>query len=282
MKFGVNTFLFTSPFTDESVDLFSMISDMGFDGVEIPLENIGDFDYRATLKALKDNGLACCSICGFFAGDRDLRGDKAQQKTSMQYIRECIDACHALECDLLVGPSYSAIGRARKETDEARREQWQTVVRNLRELCSYSEERGVYLALEPMNRCATDFMNTCEQSVRMIEDVGSSMLKIHLDTYHMNIEEKSAPMAILDAGADLYDLHVSENDRGTPGTGSIDWRGIGDALVRIGYDRYVVIEAFTPEIPVGGLAASIWRATEKSNVELARKGLSFLEVLFAE
>ena len=281
MKFGVNTFLFTSPFTDKCGDLFSMISDMGFDGVEIPLENIGDFDCRTVLRALHKHGLACCSICGFFARGRDLRGDKAQQEASMRYIRGCIDACHALECDLLVGPFYSVIGRARKETDEARKEQWQTVVRNLRELCSYSEQRGVFLALEPMNRCATDFMNTCEQAVRMIEDVGSTWLKIHLDTYHMNIEEKSAPMAILDAGADLFDLHVSENDRGTPGTGSIDWKGIRDALVSIDYDRYVVIEAFTPEIPVGGLAASIWRSTEESNVELARKGLSFLEALFS-
>ena len=282
MKFGVNTFLFVSPFTDKSTDLFSMIRDMGFDGVEIPLENIGDFDCGTVLKALKKHDLVCCSICGFFAGERDLRGDEAQQEASMQYIRGCIDACHALECDLLVGPFYSAIGRARKETDEAKKEQWQTVVRNLRELCSYSEKRGVYLALEPMNRGATDFMNTCEQAVRMIEDVGSPWLKIHLDTYHMNIEEKSAPMAILDAGADLFDLHVSENDRGTPGTGSIDWKGIRDALVSIGYDRYVVIEAFTPEIPVGGLAASIWRSTEESNVELARKGLSFLKALFSE
>jgi len=156
------------------------------------------------------------------------------------------------------------------------------VVENLKGLCSHADERGVYLALEPMNRCATDFMNTCQQAKRMIEDVGSDRLKIHLDTFHMNIEEKSAPMAILDAGEDLFHLHVSENDRGAPGTGSIDWKGIRDALVRIRYDRYVVIEAFTPEIPVGGLAASIWRTTEKSNVELARKGLSFLQALFSD
>jgi D-psicose/D-tagatose/L-ribulose 3-epimerase len=282
MKFGVNTFLFTSPFTDESVVYFKIIREMGFDGVEIPLEKAGDFDCGKTLHALRDNGLVCCSVCGFFNRGRDLRGNREEQETAKSYIRSCIDACSTLECDLLVGPFYSSIGRASKETEGARQEQWHTVVENLKGLCSYAGERNVYLALEPMNRCATDFMNTCQQAKRMIEDVGSDRLKIHLDTYHMNIEEKSAPMAILDAGEDLFDLHVSENDRGTPGTGSIDWKGIRDALVRIGYDRYVVIEAFTPDIPVGGLAASIWRATEESNLELARKGLSFLQALFSD
>lgn len=111
--------------------------------------------------------------------------------------------------------------------------------------------------------------------------MGSRILKIHLDTFHMNIEEKSSPMAILDAGENLYDFHVSENDRGAPGTGSIGWKGIKDALQRIGYDRYVVMESFTPDIAVGALAASIWRATEKSNTVLAEKGLSFLKALFA-
>jgi D-psicose/D-tagatose/L-ribulose 3-epimerase len=281
MKFGVSTLLFTSPFTNESVELFGMIRELGFDGVEIPLESIGDFDYRRTLGALKDSGLGCCSVCGFFTKDRDLRGSKTEQESSKQYIRACVDACSALECDLLVGPMYSVVGRARMETAEERTEGWRSVVRNLRELCSYAESSGVYLALEPMNRCATDFINTCAQAKQMIQDVGSERLKIHLDTFHMNIEEKSPSMAILDAGKDLFYFHVSENDRGTPGTGSINWKGIKDALVRVEYDRYVVIEAFMPDIPVGGLAASVWRATEKSGIVLARKGLTYLKALFS-
>ncbi|KKK79553.1 hypothetical protein LCGC14_2832320, partial [marine sediment metagenome] len=99
-------FLFASPFTDESTGILKLIKEIGFDGVEISLENVGDFDYRETLKALKDNGLVCCSVCGFFTGDRDLRGNQSQQDTSKRYIMECIDACFALECDLLAGPFY--------------------------------------------------------------------------------------------------------------------------------------------------------------------------------
>ena len=281
MKFGINTFLFTAHFNNESPGLFKKFKELGFDGVEITLADRGDFVYKETLLALKDNGLECCSICGIYGKGRDLRGGREAQEKTKQYIKDCIDACNALECDLLAGPHYSEVKRAGLVTKDEREEQWGTVVKNLREVCRYAEEKGVYLALEPMNRFATDFMNTCAQARRMIEDVGSRMLKIHLDTFHMNIEEKSSPMAILDAGDDLYNFHVSENDRGAPGTGSIGWKGIKDALQRIGYDRYVVMESFTPDIAVGALAASIWRATEKSNTVLAEKGLSFLKAIFA-
>jgi D-psicose/D-tagatose/L-ribulose 3-epimerase len=108
------------------------------------------------------------------------------------------------------------------------------------------------------------------------------MLKVHLYTFHMNIEEKSLAMAILAAGENLYHVHSSENDRGAPGTGTVDWKGVADALKKIGYRRYVVIESFTPDVEIIAKAASIWRETEKSNVALAQKGLRFLKGLFAE
>ena len=281
MKYGINTFLFASPFTTESVGHFKTFRDLGFDGVEIALENRGDMDYAQVLKALKKNGLECSSVCGAFGPDRDLRGDKEAQENSKRYIRDCIDACEALECDLLVGPFYSAVGRAEMEKEADRKEQWRTVVGNMQEICAYAEKKGVYLALEPLNRFETDFINTCAQAKRMLGDVGSPMLKIHLDTFHMNIEEKSLPGAILDAGDALYHVHTSENDRGTPGTGTVDWKGVTDALKRIGYGRYVVIESFTPDVEIIARAASIWRSTEKSSADLARKGLSYLKALFA-
>ncbi|MHC4181928.1 MAG: sugar phosphate isomerase/epimerase family protein [Planctomycetota bacterium] len=281
MKYGINTFLFTYPFNNRSIRLFTDFKKMGFDGVEITLNNKGDFNYKEALKVLKDNSLKCCSICGIYGRGRDLRGSDNAQEMTKQYIRDCIDACGALECDLFVGPHYSEVGRAQMETKDARREQWKAVVKNLKEVCQYAEDKGVYIAIEPVNRFATDFINTCADARRMIEDVGSEMLKIHLDTFHMNIEEKSLSMAVLDADDNLYNFHVSEKDRGAPGTGTIDWKGIKDALVKIHYSRYVVIESFTPDVEIGALSASIWRATEKSNIDLAKKGLFFLKTLFS-
>jgi D-psicose/D-tagatose/L-ribulose 3-epimerase len=282
MKIGVNTFLFASPFTDQSIKHLKTFKELGFDGVEIAFENKGDFDPKAVGAAVKDAGLECCSVCGAFGPDRDLRGNSTQQETSMQYIRDSIDACVGLGSDLLVGPFYSAVGRAGMESAEDRKEQWKTVVGNLKKVCSYAEDKGVYLAVEPLNRFETDFLNICADALRLIEEVGSPMLKIHLDTFHMNIEEKSLPMAILAAGDLLYHLHSSENDRGAPGTGTVDWKGVADAVKSTGYDRYVVIESFTPDVEIIAKAASIWRETEKSSIDLSRKGLRFLRGLFAE
>lgn len=281
MKFGINTLLYAATFTDENTKIFKKFKEIGFDGVEIALEKKGDLDYEMTLNELKENGLKCSSICGLFGPDRDIRGPNREYATGgMSYIKDCIDACVSLECNLFVGPIYSSVGRANLETGEAKKEQWKTAVKNLKEVCKYAEDKGVFIALEPLNRFETDFINTCTQATNLIRDVGSNMLKIHLDTFHMNIEEKSSIQAILDAGDLLYHFHASENDRGAPGTGQVHWSEIAGALKDIRYNRYIVIESFTPEVKVIAKAASIWRQTEKDGYVLAEKGLKFLKEIF--
>ena len=282
MKFGINTLLFAGTFTDEDASMFPLFKQAGFDGVEIALEKKGDIDYGRIGEALKANGLVCSSICGLYGPNRDLRGEKPEYvRGSIEYMRDCIDACVALGTDLFVGPHYSAVGRADLVPDEERSRQWQMVVQGLKEISAYAEDRGVYLALEPLNRFETDFLNVCADAVRLIEDVGSPRLKIHLDTFHMNIEEKSSAQAVLQAGDLLAMLHGSENDRGAPGTGQVHWQAVAEAVKRIGYDNWVVVESFTPEVKVIAKAASIWRQTEKDGMTLARKGLEFLKKTFA-
>jgi D-psicose/D-tagatose/L-ribulose 3-epimerase len=282
MKFGINTLLFAGTFTDADASLFPMFKEVGFDGVEIALENKGDIDYGRTLESLQANGLVCSSICGLYGPDRDLRSDNPQHvRGSIEYTKDCIDAGVALGGKLVVGPIYSAVGRAEMVPEEERPRQWQMVVKGLKELCAYAQDRGVYLALEPLNRFETDFLNVCADAVRLIEEVGSPVLKIHLDTFHMNVEEKSSPDAIRRAGKLLHMLHASENDRGAPGTGQVPWREVAAAVREIGYDGWVVVESFTPEVKVIAKAASIWRQTEKDGRTLAEKGLEFLKKTFA-
>ena len=114
MKFGINTLLYAGTFTDDHVkDLSGKFKETGFDGVEIALEKKGDIDYKKTLKAYKDNDLVCSSICGMFGEDRDIRGpNKEYIKGGLSYIKDCLEACVELECNLFVGRVYSAVGRA--------------------------------------------------------------------------------------------------------------------------------------------------------------------------
>lgn len=282
MKFGMNTLIYTGEFGDRHASLFPGLKAMGFDGVEIALGARGDFDTKKMLAALKENDLVCSSICGLYGPGRDMRGpDQESIRGGIEYTKDCIDVAAELESDLVVGPLYSVVGRANLETPEDRKVQWALVVDGLKEVCDHAETRGVFLALEPLNRFETDFINIADDALRMVHDVGSDRLGLHLDTFHMSHEEKNSADAIRRAGKHLFHVHASENDRGTPGSGQVPWTQIAGALADINYDRWVVIESFTPEVKVIAKAASIWRPTEKDADTLARKGLEFLEELFS-
>src|SRR5262249_49049179 len=133
------------------------------------------------------------------------------------------------------------------------------------------------ICLEPLNRFETDFINTCDQAMKMVEDVGSPALKIQLDTFHMNIEEKNQAEAVRKAGKLLAHLHACGCDRGTPGTDHIDWRGIAQVLKEIGYQGAVVIGGFAPSVKLIARAAAIWREIEPTQQEIEDKGLQFLQ-----
>ena len=151
------------------------------------------------------------------------------------------------------------------------------VVKNLKELTRYAEQKGVQICLEPLNRFETDFINTCEQGLRMIKAVGSKALKLHLDTFHMNIEEKNQGAALRKAGKHLAHFHACGSDRGTPGKDHIDWKSIVQALKAIRYKGDVVIESFTTDVKVIARAAAIWRRIEPTRNEIATDGIRFLK-----
>jgi D-psicose/D-tagatose/L-ribulose 3-epimerase len=276
MRLGINTFLFTSPFTNKSTALFPTFKRWGFETVEIPIEDPSHIDPAYVKAQLDKHGLACGSVCACMGPDRDLRGTPQQQQTGLNYMLKLIDQMEVLGCPSLIGPEYSAVGRADAVPPLEQKQQWKTVVKNLKVLCKYAEKKGKQVCLEPLNRFETDFINTCDQGLKMIRDVGSPALKLHLDTFHMNIEEKNQAAAIRKAGKLLGHFHACGSDRGTPGHDHIDWKPIAAALKGIGYKGDVVIESFTTDVKVIARAAAIWRRIEPTRNEIAVKGLRFL------
>ncbi len=277
MIFGINTFLFTSPFTNRSTSLFRQFKAWGFDGVEIAVEEPAHLDPAYVKAQLDRHGLVCTSVCACFPPSRDLRGTRAQQLAAIRYLKELVDIAVVLGAGSVIGPLYSATGRAEAVAAAEYRRQWRTVVRHIKTICRYARKRGTVICLEPLNRFETDFLNTVEQGLKMIRDVNSPALKLLLDTFHMNIEEKNPAASIRRAGRHVGHFHASASDRGTPGNDHVDWRGVARALKSIGYRGAVVIESFTTDVRVIARAAAIWRRIEPRRNDIAIQGVRFLK-----
>ena len=280
MKIGVNTWVWTSPFTTEEFDLIPKVKEMGFDVLEVALDDASLIDAGLLRKMAEDNGLAV-TVCGAFGPTRDISSDDpAIRENGADYIRQSIRFAEAVGSNLFSGPVYSAVGKARMVPDEQKKQERAWCVENLRELGKVASDAGVTVGVEPLNRFETDMINLVEQAVALVREVDSPAYKIHIDMFHSNIEEKSIPDAIRALGKGMLGhLHACENDRGIPGTGHQDWNGIRDALRDVEYDGAAVIESFTPGAVEIAKAASIWRPLAPSQDELAGQGARFLREL---
>ncbi len=280
MKIGVNTWVWTSPFSTKEFHLIPKVKQMGFDVLEVALDDASIIDAKLLRKMTEDNGLAV-TVCGAFGPRRDISSDDpAIRREGVDYVKQSIRFTEEVGSTLFSGPVYSAVGKARMIPDDERKQQWDWCVANLRQLGKVASDAGVTMGVEPLNRFETDMITLAEHALRLIADVGHPAYKVHIDTFHANIEEKSIPDAIRLVGKDrLGHFHACENDRGIPGTGHQDWVGIRDALKEIEYDGPVVIESFTPGAVEIAKAAAIWRPLAPSQDELASGGARFLRDL---
>lgn len=277
VTFGVSTWLWTSPFETGTVDLFSKIRKMGYDKVEIPVEDPTLIDVAKVKKALIENDLEPI-ICGAFGPGRDLTNDDPSiHKACFDYIEACLIIGEKLEATFLAGPMYSAVGKARLVSPEQKEIEWNRAVENLRKVCDMATAKGQYIALEPLNRFESDLINTAEDVVGLIEDINHPAAKVLLDGFHMNIEEPDIEKAILAAGDNLIHVQVSENYRGTPGTGQTRWEDYKKGLEAINYEGSISIESFTPEVKELAGAVCIWKPLVPSQDNFASEGLKFLK-----
>jgi D-psicose/D-tagatose/L-ribulose 3-epimerase len=280
-QIGINAWVWTSPVTtDEFSRLAPMVARMGFDLIEIGIEGTSDLDYRRGAEIAKANGLRV-GVCAAMGPDRDLiHPDESIRKNGMSYVRHCIDAAQTLGSANVCGPLYSAVGRTWQATDDERKRDVDLLVNQLRELATYAGERGVGLGVEPLNRFETSFINLTSQAIEVVDRVGHPGCGLLLDTFHMNIEERSIGDAIRSAGPRMRQLHTCENDRGAAGSGHVPWPEVAAACKDIGFNGPFVIESFTAKVKSIARAAAIWRKFAETQDALAENGLRYLRTLF--
>jgi D-psicose/D-tagatose/L-ribulose 3-epimerase len=282
MKFGVNTFVWVSPLTTQSfLDLAPKVKKLGFDIIELAVEGTDQIDVKKIKAVLAENGLSTI-VCGAFGPDRNIcSSDLAIRNNAKEYIRWLIDAAAELGSPTVCGPMYSAVGKEHLTDEKARQDEWNLSVAGVAEMADYAAKKGIKLALEPLNRFETDMINTAAQGLEFIHQTGKNNIGLHLDTFHMHLEEKSSAAAIKLTGEKIFHFHTCENDRGVPGTGQVHWQEIGKALKATGYDGPIVIESFTPDVKEIARAVCIWREIAPSQDVIASEGLKFLKSIFA-
>lgn len=277
MNFGVSTWLWTSPFDGRDVSLLRRIAELGFDFVEIPVEDPATVDAAAIKRALVDNGLQPI-VCAAVIGDRDLSSaEPAKVETAISYLTACCELARTWGSPVVVGPLYAPVAKRRLPTEEERRAEWNRSAENLRRMAGIAADFGVRLGLEPLNRFETDMVNTAADAMKLVNDVDSPHVGLSLDSFHMNIEEMDFCRAIETAGDRLLHLQVSDSHRGVPGEGNSDWAGLRAGLRRIGYNGNVSIESFSPDSSSLAEAVCIWRRFAESQDAFAKKGLDFLK-----
>ena len=280
MQLGVSTWVWTSPATTEVLEtLLPHIASLGFDVIELPIETVGQFDVTRAGELAREHGLEI-SICAVIGPGRDLLV-AGEAEEGVRYLRSCIDVAQTLGSPTVAGPFYSAVGRCWRSTPEERARDVAQVAATLRGLGEYAADRGVMLGVETLNRFETSFLNTTAQALELIDRVDHPSVGLALDVFHLSIEEKHVGDALRSAGQRLVHLQVAENDRGTPGTGSLPWRDVAKALQEIQYTGRVVIETFSDRVEAIARAAAIWRPLAPDSDTLAREGLAFLRPLLA-
>ncbi len=275
MILGVNTLLWTAHFEASHLDLFPAIKAHGFDGVEVARFDFTHFPAHEIRARAAGEGLAL-ALCSAFTGQLSLASeDPNLREAADRHLHAALEAAVQMGSPIVVGPFCAPVGQlfGRRRTHA----EWERVVEGLREVAPAYEQAGVKLALEPLNRFETFFLNTCEDAVQLCEAVDSPAVGVLFDTFHANIEEKNIAAALRRLGKHLFHVHTCENDRGAPGSGHVDWDGVVAALKASPYEGWCTIESFGFNIKEIAAAACIWRDLAPTPDDIAWQGARFLK-----
>ena len=274
MKIAANALIWTTEFGENNFDLLPRLRERGFDGFEIPVFEPAKVRASAIRRALEANSLECTVCCILPRGLSPISEEPEIRSKTRQHLLECISVCAELGSALMGGPIYAPIGYlpGRRRTPE----EWRWAVECFSALKDGLDEYQIDLALEPLNRFETFFLNTAHDAQMLCQEIDHRRIGVLLDTFHTNIEEKDPAKAFHSVGRRLKHVHACENDRGIPGTGHVDFRGIVRVLHAMKYAGWITIESFGYTHKELAAAAAIWRDLAPTPESIAFEGLKFL------
>lgn len=275
MQFGINLLLWTdTPYAPEFLPLYERLKKMGYDGVELPMFSGNPEDYRKLGERLRDLGLERTATVIRNEDDDPISPDPAIRQSALHAMKHAVDCADAAGAALIGGPFYAAIGKFSGAPPTA--DEWNHSVDYMRQAADYAQAAHIHLSLEFLNRFEIYLLNCTADTSRFVREVDRPNVGVHYDTFHANLEEKNVGRAIREAAHTITHVHISENDRGTPGQGQVRWEETFAALSAIGYDGWLTIEAFGQALPGIAAATKIWRPLFESEEQLAEDGLAFM------
>ncbi len=275
MKFGMNLLLWSGDLHDGLLPTLETLKAMGYDGVELPIFNLDVDKYAHWGKRLDDLGLERTAVTVRGEEDNPISPDKATREKGIANNQLALDCCQAAGATVLCGPYHSALGyfSGQGPTED----EWKWGVDSMQQVADHAAKAGVTLGIECLNRFECYFLNTSADNARFVQDVGNPSCRAMYDTFHSHIEEKNTAASIRACADVLAHVHISENDRSTPGKGNVRWNVTFNTLKAVGYDGWMMIEAFGLALPELVAATKIWRRMYQDEEQLARDGLAFMK-----
>ena len=276
MKFGMNLLLWTDdPTQDSFLPVLQRLKKIGFDGVELPIFTLDEARWKILGKRLDDLGLGRTAVTVRTLADSPISPDPAVRAKGVELTKRVLDCMKIVGATHLAGPYYAPLGHFSGQGPTA--EEWGWAVQGIREVAEYAGKLDITLVLEFLNRFEIYLLNNAADAARFAREVGHPACKMMYDTFHANIEEKDIGAALKSCADVLAHVHISENDRSTPGLGQVDWQATFDGLKKIKYDGWLTIEAFGLALPSLAAATKIWRRMFVSEDQLASDGLRFMK-----
>jgi D-psicose/D-tagatose/L-ribulose 3-epimerase len=274
MKLGVNTLIWSPAYDNSVEEVLPTIKEKGFDGIEFPIFRAADVSPARVRNAMEVNDLECNTVSIFVEGLSAISHDAAIRKRSIQWLKDAVAITAECGASTIAGPLYSPVGYlpGRRRTAA----EWSWAVEAYQQIGDTLTAHNVSLAIEPLNRFETFFLNTAEDAALLADEVGHPNVGILYDTFHANIEEKSIASGLLKVGKYLKLIHTCENDRGIPGSGHVEWDSVFSAIRQLEYDGWLTIESFGFALGDLSAAAAIWRDIESSPSAIAYEGVRFL------